>query len=189
MHRSWLMFVLAIPLCAQCQSYADSPFYKRVPAVPATAHVEGWSHGSIKANGVIIDLSERVPWSSPDIDEIRGWSVHSSVDRNSPAHIFHYILQYDQLNIAFGYDLLVEPVKGTDEIRCTFKELTDPEVDWHRDNNMSLVALPTDLTPLVIKSGSAISITTLPLGAGKIAVVHYLQLTRVDLSPNPDSAQ
>jgi hypothetical protein len=39
----------------------------------------------------------------------------------------------------------------------------------------------------VIKSGDAIAITTRPLGEGRIAVVHYLRLTRTDLAP--DSAQ
>ena len=188
MHKCFLLS-LAIPLCSYGQSYADSPFYKPISAIPPTAHVEGWSHGSTKANGVAIDLSESVASSSPNFDEIRGWSVRSWVDRKSPDHIFHYLLQYDQLNLAFGYDLLVEPVKGTDEIKCTFKALTDPEVDWHRDEAMPVVPLTTDLTPLVIKSGSAISITTLPLGAGKIAVIHYLLLTRSDLAPTSDAAK
>ena len=42
------------------------------------------------------------------------------------------------------------------------------------------VALPADLTPVVINSGDAISFTTLPLGPGEIAVVHYLRLSRID---------
>jgi hypothetical protein len=37
----------------------------------------------------------------------------------------------------------------------------------------------------VINSGDAISIATLPLGQGKIAPVHYLRLTRTDLTPDP----
>lgn len=184
MHKYLLVFSLAVPLCSYCQSYADSPFYKPISAIPSSARVEGWSHGSTKANGIVIDFSESDPSPSPDFDEIRGWSVRSWVDRKSPAHTFHYLLQYDQLNVAFGYDLLVEPVKGTDEIRCTFKALTDPEVDWHRNEAVPLAPLSADLAPLVIKSGSAISITTLPLGAGKIAVIHYLLPTRTDLTPN-----
>ena len=55
-----LAFALTIPLCGHCQSYADSTFYRIISAVPSTARVEGWSHGSIKANGVVIDLSESV---------------------------------------------------------------------------------------------------------------------------------
>lgn len=175
---------LAFPLYCQAQSYADSPFYRPVAAIPTSAHVEGWSHGSIRANGVVIDLSESVPFSSPDFDRIRGWSDRSHVDRNTPAHVFHYLLQYDNLNVAFGYDLLVEPIQGTDEIRCTFEPLTDPEVDWHRNKSIPLVALPADQKPVVIKSGGAIAITTLPLGKGKLAVVHYLRLTRTDIAPD-----
>jgi len=178
-----LAFSLAIPLCGQCQSYADSPFYGKVPAIPSTAHVEGYSHGSIKANGVVIDLSESVPYSSRDFDEIRGWSVAASVDGSKPAQTFHFYIQYDRLNVTFGYDLLVEPVEGTEMIKCTFSSLTDPEVGWRRNKDVAPVSLPADLTPLVIKSGDAISITTLPLGPGKIASVHYLQLTRTDLAP------
>ena len=177
-----LPFVLAIPLFGHCQGYADSPFYRPVSIVPTAAHVEGWSHGTTKANGVLIDLSELVPSSLPEFDQIRGWSVHSWVDRNRPAHTFHYFLQYDQLNVVFGYDLRVEPVEGTDRIRCTFSALTDPEIDWHRNKDIPVVPLPDDLTPVVIKSGDVLSITTLPLGQGKIPVVHYLRLTRTDLA-------
>ena len=186
-----LAFALTIPLCGPCQSYADPSFYRPISAIPSTAHVEGWEHGTTKANGVVIDLSESVPSSSPDFDEIRGWSVHSWVDRNKPDHTFHYFLQYDQLNLVFGYDLRVEPVAGTDEIRCIFGALTDPvelpERAWRRDKDIPVVALPPDLPPVVIKSGDAISFTTLPLGPGKIAVVHYLRLTRTDRVP--DSTQ
>src|SRR5258708_325165 len=52
MTKCLLAFALSIPLCGQCQTYADSPFYRTTTAVPTTAHVEGWEHGSIKANGV-----------------------------------------------------------------------------------------------------------------------------------------
>jgi len=87
--------------------------------------------------------------------------------------------------VAFAYDLLVEPIPDTDEIRCTFSALTDPdelpESAWPRDKSVPVVALPGDLTPFVIKSGGVIAFTTLPLGPVKIAVDHYLRLTRVDL--------
>ena len=190
MLKSFLMFSLAIPLCAHGQSYADSPFYKATSSVPSTAHVEGWHHGSIKANGVVIDLSEYVPSSSPDFDEIRGWSVGSWVDKNNPAQTFHFYIQYDQMNpaVVFGYDLLVEPIRGTDKIKCTFSALTDPENHLPLlKKDVAPVPLSVDLSPVLVKSGDAISITTLPLGQGKIASIHYLRLTRVDQTP--DSAQ
>jgi hypothetical protein len=178
-----VMFSLAIPLCARCQEYADSPFYRATSTVPSAAHVEGWQHGSIQANGVIIDLSELVLSSSPGFDEIRGWSVGSWVDRADPAHTFHFYIQYDQMNpvVVYGYDLLVEPIKGTDKIKCTFSALTDPENGLPgRNKDIAPVALPADLPPVILKSGDAISIATLPLGPGKIAPVHYLRLTRID---------
>jgi hypothetical protein len=186
MIKYFLIFSLATPLCGYSQSYADSPFYKPTSVIPSTAHVEGWQHGSIKANGVVIDLSESVSSSSPGFDEIRGWSVGSWVDRNNPAHTFHFYIQYDHMNpvVVFGYDLLVEPVTGTDKIKCTFSALTDPENRLAlRNKDIAPVALSADLSPVVIKSGDAISITTLPLGQGKIASIHYLRLTRTDLTP------
>jgi hypothetical protein len=187
-----LAFALSIPLCGHCQSYADSPFYRTTSAVPSTAHVEGYAHGSIKANGVVIDLSESVPSSSPDFDRIRGWSVGSYVDSNSSVQALHFYIQYDHISPAnvFGYDLLVEPVKGTDNIKCTFRALTDPENRLtHRNKDIAPVPLSADLSPVVIKSGDAISITTLPLGQGKIASAHYLRLTRIDLEHSSSSAQ
>jgi hypothetical protein len=176
-----LAFTIAIPICSDCQNYATSPFYKQTPIVPSTAHVEGWEHGSIKANGIVIDLSESVPSSSPEFEEIRGWSLESQVDGDRPAQLFHFYIQYDQLNITFGYNLLVKPVKGTNRIECTFSALTDPHNYWHRNRGIAPVAFPDDLAPLVIKSGDSISITTLPLGPGKIEAVHYIRLTRTDL--------
>ena len=194
MLKYFLVFSLAVPLCGHCQSYAHSPsiltalpaplsrlLYGSTSAIPSTAHAEGWSR-LIKANGVVIDLFESEALSSPEFDEIEGWSVHSWVDRNRPGHVFHYFIQYDRLNVVFGYDLLVEPVQGTDEIRCTFSALTDPEINWHRDKDIPVVVFPTDLAPLVMKSGDTIAITTLPLGQGRIPVIHYLRLTRTDLT-------
>jgi len=106
MLKLFLAFTLTIPLCGQCQSYADSPFFRTASVIPSTAHVEGWSHGSIKANGIVIDLSESVPWSSPDIDAIRGWNLESKVDGSKPSQVFHDYIQYNDLNVTFGYDLL-----------------------------------------------------------------------------------
>lgn len=193
MLKHLLVFSLAIPLYGHCQSYADTPFYRLISAVPSTAFVEGWSHGSIKANGVVIDLSMSNDSSSRDFDQIRGWNINSWVDKKNPAHTFHYYFQYNQLNVVFAYDLLVEPIPDTDEIRCTFSPFTDaeqsPETAWTRDKSFPMVRLPGDLTPFVIKSGTVIAFTTLPLGPGKIAVVHYLRLTRTDLAQDFESAQ
>jgi hypothetical protein len=187
MVKHFLAFALAIPLSGYCQSYAGSPPFRQVLDTPATAHVEGWSHGSIKANGVVIDLSESEPTSSSDSDQLWGRSIHSWVDKNKPAHVFHYYTQYSQLKVIFGYDLSVEPVQRTDQVRCTFSALTDPdelpEAAWPRDKYLPVVALPDNLTPLVVKSGDTISFTTLPLGEGKVAVIHYLRVTRMDSTP------
>jgi peroxiredoxin len=182
MFKYFLVFSVAIPLCGHCQTYADSPFYRTASAIPSTAHVEGSSHGSIKANGIVIDLSESVPSSSPDFDEIRGWSVSADVDGNKPAQLFHFYIQYDNLNVTFAYDLLAQPVENTDKIQCTFSAFTDVPANHHRNKDIIPVALPADLNPLVIKSGDAISISTLPLGHEKIVAVHYLRLTRTDLA-------
>jgi hypothetical protein len=107
-------------------------FSKTTTAVPSTARLEGYEHGDIKANGVVIDLSELLPSASPDFDEISGWSVEAWVDRNNPAHTFHFYIQYDHLNpvVVFGYDLLVEPVKGTDKIKCTSAPSPIPRIAW-----------------------------------------------------------
>jgi len=185
MLRYFLLLSLVLPLTGYGQSYADSPFYQPVSAIPSAAQVDGYAHGSIHANGVVIDLSEWTPDSSPDSERIAGWSAAADVDRGKPAQIFHFYTQYDHLNpvVVFGYDLLAEPVAGTDEIRCTFSALTDPSWDWHRNQQVAPVALPTDLTPVVIHSGDVLAIRTLPLGPGRIAAVHYLRLTRTDQTP------
>jgi hypothetical protein len=190
MPRYFLLLALAIPLSGHCQTYARSPFYNPVSDLPSTARVEGYEHGTIKANGIVIDLSDSVPESSPDMDKIAGWSVAADTDGSKPSELFHFYIQYDHLNpvVVFGYDLLAEPVDGTDKIKCTFSAVTDPrDWNWRRNKDVAPVPLPKDLTPLVIRSGDVIAIPTLPLGEGRIAAVHYLRLTRTDLTS--DSAQ
>ncbi len=188
--RFLLIIPLAIPLCGYSQGYADSPFYKIVSAVPSTARALGRAPGGT-ANGIVIDISMSEP--APFTPRLTtAW-----VDRSTPEHIFHYFRQYDRLNTVFGYDLRVEPIQGTDQIRCTFTTLTDPIDEPPNDfqrlglelrkKDIPVVALPGQLSPFVIKSGDAISITTLPLGPGKIAVVQYLRLTRTDPAHDSDS--
>jgi hypothetical protein len=192
LNRILLIIPLAIPLCGYSQGYADSPFYKIVSAVPSTARALGRAPGGT-ANGIVIDISMLEP--GPFTPRL----TNAWADRSTPEHIFHYFRQYDRLNAVFGYDLRVEPIQGTDQIRCTFTTLTDP-IDEPPDKfqklglglrkkSIPVVALPGDLSPFVIKSGDAISITTLPLGPGKIAVVQYLRLTQTDLAHDPDSRQ
>jgi hypothetical protein len=188
MLRAVLLLSLVLPLSAFCQTYADSPFYQPVSAIPATARVDGYAHGSIRANGVMIDLWASAPRSSPDFDQIRGWSTAADVDGPKSAEVFHFYTQYDHMNpvVLFGYDLRAEPVAGTDEIRCTFSAPTDPTGwDWHRNKQIRPVAFPADLTPIVIHSGEVLAIRTLPLGSGRIAAIHYLRLTRTDQTPDP----
>ena len=192
LNRFLLMISLAIPICGYSQGYADSPFYKIVSAVPSTARALGRAPGGL-ANGIAIDISmlDPAPFGPRFIS---AW-----VDRSTPEHIFHYFRQYDESNAVFGYDLRIEPIQGTDQIRCTFTTLTDridpPENEFQRlglglrNKAIPVVALPGDLSSFVIKSGDAVSITTLPFGPGKIAVVQYLRLTRTDLSRDPDSRQ
>ena len=193
LNRFLLIVPLAIPLCGHSQSYADSPFYKIVSAVPATARAVGRENIRVRANGIVIDvsMSESAPFT-PRLSN--AWA-----DTSTPEHIFHYFRQYERLNTVFGYDLRVEPIQGTDQIRCTFAPLSDP-VDQPSNNfqrlglglrnkNIPVVALPVDLKPFVIKSGEAISVTTLPLGPGKVAVLQYLRLARTDLAHDSDSPQ
>lgn len=171
--------LFVVPLCGHSQSYADSPFYKPSAPAPASAHVQGWQHGAITANGIVIDLSELVSASKPDFEEFSGWDLASHTDGTKPAQTFHFLVEFKNVNASFGYDLLVQPVEGTDGIKCTFSPLTLPPGNkWPHDEGIVPVALSADLTPLVIKSGDTISIAMLPLGQGKSAVVtQYIRLT------------
>jgi hypothetical protein len=170
--------LMTFPPSGYGQNYANSPFSVD-DAVPASAHVEGWQHGSIHANGITIDLSESQ--SALKIEEIRDWNLQQEVDGAKPAQVFRFYIQYNRLGVTFGYILLAQPVEGTDKIKCTFSPLTDlPFPRWTRDRSIVPVALPADLSPLVIRSGQAIAISTYPVGEDKPAVVHYIRLTRMD---------
>lgn len=173
--------LLLFPLCGYAQSYADSPFYKLVDGVPASAHADGYAHGLIHANGITIDLS--ISRSEFAIDHISRYEIAADVERHKPVpkQMFRYYMQYNDLGATFGYNLLVQPVEGTDQIKCTFSQLTDPDQPWwSRDKGIAPVDLPADLTPLVIHSGQVIAISTYPAGQDKPAVIHYVQLTRKD---------
>lgn len=170
--------LIMFPLSGYGQNYANWPISVD-DAVPASAHVEGWSHGSIHANGMTIDLSESQ--SELKIEEIRDWNLQQKVDGAKPAQVFHFYIQYNRLGVTFGYNLLMQQVEGTDNIKCSFSQLTDlPFPGGNRDRSIVPVALPADLSPLVIGSGHAIAISTYPVGEDKPAVVHYIRLTRMD---------
>jgi hypothetical protein len=170
--------LMTFPLSGYGQNYANSPFSVD-DAVPASAHVEGWQHGNIHANGITIDLSES--HSALKIEEIADWNLQQKVDGAKPVQVFRFYIQYNRLGVTFGYDLLAQPVEGTDKIKCTFSPLTDlPSPGWNRDRSIVPAALPADLSPLVIRSGQAISISTYPVGEDRPAVVHYIRLTRMD---------
>ena len=192
LNRFLLIISLAIPLCGYSQSY-EFPFYRIVSAVPSTAGADGQENLRTSANGIVIDVSMLEP--APFTPRL----TNAWADRSTPEHIFHYFRQYDELNAVFGYDLRVEPIQGTDQIRCIFTALSDP-IDEPpnkferlglglRKKSIPVVVLPGNLSPFVIKSGDAISITTLPLGPGKIAVVQYLRLTPADLAHDSNSPQ
>jgi hypothetical protein len=181
--KSFLVFSLALQLCGHSQSYADSPFYKPISAIPSSAHDVYMHHGNIKANGIVIDLSvndrrRSTPLDAADLSEIHGNALAADVYRNGPHQVFRFYNQYPNTNVTFAYDLLAEP-EGTDKIKCTFSAFTDPPYGTRR-KDIPLLALPADLTPLVIKSGDAIAIRTRPLTEGKLEVIHYLRLTRTD---------
>ena len=193
LNRFLLIIPLAIPLCGYSQGYADSPFYKVVSAIPSTARTVGAENLRTRANGIVIDVSMLEP--APFTPRL----TNAWADTSTQEHMFHYFRQYDELNAVFGYDLRVEPIQGTDQIRCTFTALSDP-IDEPpnkfqslgmglRKKSIPVVALPGNLSSFVIKSGDAISITTLPLGPGKVGVVQYLRLTRTDLAHDSDSPQ
>lgn len=192
MLKSFLVFFLALPLYGHSQSYADTPFYKPISAIPASAHEEYTHHGTIKANGIVIDLSvndwrRSVPETSPEFDESIGNAEQADVDRNGPARVFRFYIVYPGLNVTFAYDLLAQP-EGTDKIKCTFSAFTDPP-NGPRRKDIPILSLPADLSPLVIRSGDAIAIKTLPFADSKVEVIHYLRLTRIDLTPASDTAQ
>ena len=128
-----------------------------------------------------------MPLTSPDFDEISVGQLAADFDRDGPARVFHFFIQYNNVNVTFAYDLLAQP-EGTDKIKCTFSAFADPPYGT-RKKDIPVLALPADLTPLVIKSGDAIAIRTLPLPESKVEVIHYLRPTRIDLTPASDLAQ
>jgi hypothetical protein len=179
-----LLLFLVFQMLPFSQEYFGNPVFRMdIQQIPIAAHVEGWSHGSIKTNDVVIDLSIlRDPW--PDSNRPSESITNSWVDRKEAAHTFHYYVEYADLGVAFGYDLDVKPY-DSDLIECTFKTLTDPvelpRGSWPRNENLKLVTVP--ISPMVIKDGGIIAFTTYPLGDERHKVTHYLQLKRIDLRP------
>ena len=132
MLKSFLVIFFALPLYGHSQRYADSPFYKPISAIPASAHDEYTRHGNIKANGIVIDLSVNhwrisVPETAPEFEESIGNASQAVVDRNGPAQVFHFYFEYPNLNVTFAYDLLAQP-EGTDKI----KPIIRPRWIWER---------------------------------------------------------
>ena len=133
--------VILFPLCSYGQSYADSPF-SVVDAVPASAQVEGYAHGTSRANGVWIDPF--VSRSEFAINKVGRLMIAGDVDGAKPAQMQHFFVQYVDLGATYGYNLLLEPLAGTDRIKCTFSQL---------DRSSSTLVVPRQKYCAVCASG------------------------------------
>jgi hypothetical protein len=188
MLRYLLAPALAIPFYGQCQGYVDPHLPKVIDNVPDTASSEGYGPGVIRANGVSVDLY-RSQSEETLVDKGSGVVlILAQVDGETPKQVLHFVHQYGELRIAFGFNLLVEPLPGTDKIRCTFSTLTDPDLPWwRRDRDISPDPLPGGLGSVLVNSGDVLSLTTFPLSGDKLALVHYIRFTLAD--PGTSSAE
>jgi hypothetical protein len=155
---------------AIAQSYVNSPLYQLGERGGPGLH-RRWSGPPTDANGTTTTIS-----MSGDVGATGGNEEGMRVEGAPGSQILHWFVSFYRPRVTFGYDLFLEPVVGTNKIRCTFRTLTDPE-NWSRDKSSQLVPLPEPLTPVEIEDGATLSISFLPEGDPKRVFVQQLRIT------------
>jgi hypothetical protein len=160
---------------AVAQNYVNSPLYQLGERGGPNVHTR-WSGPPTDANGTTTIIS-----MSGDVGATGGNEEGMRVDGAPGSQILHWFVSFYRPQVTFGYDLFLEPVVGTNKIRCTFRTLTDPE-NWSRDKSSQLVQLPELLTPVEIEDGATLSISFLPEGDPKRVFVQQLRITLLNKS-------
>ncbi|WP_263366328.1 hypothetical protein [Edaphobacter bradus] len=164
LQRALLLFV-ALPLISaavRAQSYEHSPIYQKIAAPPAGA-IDRW-HPT--ANDVTVNIT------MTNVGSI--WNEAMHVDGSNGQEIIHLIIEETKNNIAFAYDLLVQPIEGSQQVRCTFK----PQAPDTFPQSMKFPHMPISdsLEPVVIDNGGTIAISMIPDPDKKQKLVQYLQM-------------
>lgn len=168
MRRLHLLFIalLILPLASGAQRFAHDPFYEKTQAADATA-LHRWDSS---ANGVIFHMSLTAPHYGP-------WDEGMKVDGAQSRQVVHWYLQDNHYGVYFGYDLVLEPVAGSSQIKCTFSAFNNPYDRGGRMNgNLPHPTLSDSLTPLLVDSGDTLEIAMLPGPDGKEKFVQYIRV-------------
>ena len=152
---------LLLPLTLQAQSYEYPGLYKQVSAPPPDARTT--QH--LTPNGV--DL-EALATSQGAI-----WNEEVRLDKSGTLQVIHYYLNETQHNVAFAYDLLVEPL-ADQKIRITFSSQS-PNAFADRQHTSHTVELPSS-APVTLANGSTLAIKMLPGPDPHQKIVQYLRV-------------
>jgi hypothetical protein len=162
-----LSLILAVPHLA-AQSYENSPFYQKGDSAPQSAKHRYTAH----ANGVTATISVAFP-----SHEFAPWNEGMKVDGPNGHQIIHRWIEDLHSHVYFGYDLILEPVPGTQQVTCTFKPLTvSPQSSAALDPTLPSPPIPEGLDPLLLQDGETFNISMLPEAEHRYKLVEYVQV-------------
>jgi hypothetical protein len=171
-----LLILLAAPHHLLGQEYENSPFYKKGDSAPASA-VHRWT---AHANGLTATISVLFP--SP---EFAPSNESMKVDGPEGKQKIHWYIEDLHSHVYFGYDLLLETVPGTQQIKCTFRPLTisawSPST-W-LDQTLPTPPIPEGTTPLLIEDGETFNVSMLPESEHKYKIVEYVHIENSQKGP------
>lgn len=148
----------------RAQSFEHTPFVETVPSAEGDAVMV--RHAT--ANGITADISV----STTD----GGWNQGIRTDGWPHHELVHLYLQSTDSNAVFAYDLLLEPVAGTHQIRGTFSPQS-PEVFAEEKHDARLVPLPPgELAPILVDEGGTLAITMFADAEKRLKITQYLHL-------------
>ena len=145
-----LLTSASVPCTISAQTYEYSPFYQKVAAPPVGAF-HRWTP---RANGVIVNIR---------MTNVGGvWNEGMRVDGPKGQEVIHLFLDETRSSVSFAYDLLVEPIAGTQQVRCTFKPQSAEAFPPGAHQSFPQAPLSGLLDPLIVNDGDTIAISMIP---------------------------
>jgi hypothetical protein len=175
----FLIALAPITPSAIAQEYETSPLYQKTDSVPSSA-MHRWT---VTANGFNATF-----YLTPPHYPFPSYSEGLPVDGPKGHQIIHMWIQDEHTNRAyFAYDLVLEPVPGKQQVKCTFSPLTVASIKGGLDINAPAVPIPESVAPVILSDGDVLRIGIVMDAEHKYKLIQYIRV-QVPPPPSPETA-
>jgi hypothetical protein len=144
-----MVALLAAPHLLIAQEWENSPIYKKGDPAPASS-LHRWT---TQANGLTVTIRM-------DHFQYGPWDEGMMVDGPRGHQVIHWFMADRYQHVLFGYDLLLEAIPDTNQVRCTVRPLTVTAwaPDARPDTTVLTPVVPAESQPLILEDGETFNV-------------------------------